>query len=102
MTRHSIDVEHPSVVDTSTGESNDNLTQEREPSTRILRTHPLSQVIGAIDQGVVTRSKYYIEKIAYTCFIFLKESKDVKEALTYENWIEVMQEELCQFQRNDV
>ncbi|GAA0144991.1 transmembrane signal receptor [Lithospermum erythrorhizon] len=102
MAPHSIAVVHPSAVDTSIGQSNDNLTQEREPSTRILRTHPPSQVIGAIDQGVVTRSSQSTKKIAYTCFIYLKEPKDVKEALTDENWIRAMQEELCQFQKNDV
>lgn len=38
----------------------------------------------------------------FNCFTSKIEPKDVKEALTDEYWIAAMQDELLQFERNDV
>lgn len=58
-------------------------------------------IIGDPKQGVKTRKQ--IENIlCHLCFTSKIEPKKVKEALEDPDWINVMQEELNQFRRNDV
>src|ERR1044072_6114369 len=60
--------------------------------------HP-QNIIGSSTEGVQTRSRKLLEN---ACFISKIEPKNIKEALSDEYWISVMQEELCQFKRNEV
>ncbi|XP_058727605.1 uncharacterized protein LOC131599176 [Vicia villosa] len=69
------------------------------PSIRIQKDHPSELIIGDPNSGVVTRSR---EQVSNSCFVSKTEPKNVKEALTDEFWINAMQEELCQFERNEV
>ncbi|XP_057444286.1 uncharacterized protein LOC130736472 [Lotus japonicus] len=71
----------------------------KEPSIRIQKIHPKENIIGDLNDGVITRSR---DLVSNACFISKIEPKNVKEALTDEFWIQSMQEELGQFKRNEV
>nr|GFC71401.1 Gag-Pol polyprotein [Tanacetum cinerariifolium] len=66
--------------------------------------HPLEQVIGNPSQSVRTRRQ--LESDAEMCMFALTvsrtEPKNIKEAMAYSAWIELMQDELHQFDRLDV
>ncbi|GJW14370.1 retrovirus-related pol polyprotein from transposon TNT 1-94 [Tanacetum coccineum] len=64
------------------------------------RNHPLENVIGNLNQRTL-RSQAQNQS-NFFCFISTIEPKNVKEALSDESWIVVMQEELNQFIANDV
>ncbi|XP_058767895.1 uncharacterized protein LOC131641607 [Vicia villosa] len=68
------------------------------PSIRVQKDHPSELIIGDPNSGVVSRSR---EQVSNSCFVSKIEPKNVKEALTDEFWINVMQEELGQFERNE-
>ncbi|KAJ9562028.1 hypothetical protein OSB04_007188 [Centaurea solstitialis] len=64
------------------------------------KDHPLSQIIGDPSEGVKTRAvaNYYL----FTCFVNKLEPKKVSEALADPFWVEAMQDELIQFDKNHV
>lgn len=74
-------------------------TFNKNPSIRIQKMHPRENIIGSLNKGVTTRSR---ELISNSCFISQVEPKNVKEALKDDMWINAMQEELNQFERNEV
>ena len=58
-----------------------------------------------MEDGVQTREKPRVnnrELIGNVCFTSTIEPKNVKEALEDEFWVTAMQEELAQFERNEV
>ena len=63
--------------------------------------HPSELILGDPKDSMVTRKKFS-NVSRFACFLSNIEPKNVKEALTDENWIEAMQEELEQFLRNKV
>jgi hypothetical protein len=67
----------------------------------IQRDHPVDNILGSIQRGVITRSR-----LASFCehfsFVSPKEPKKVEEALDDEDWMIAMQEELNNFTRNEV
>nr|GFC16103.1 retrovirus-related Pol polyprotein from transposon TNT 1-94 [Tanacetum cinerariifolium] len=78
---------------------------QRYPSEkRWTKDHPLEQVIGNPSQSVRTRRQ--LESNAEMCMFALTvsqtEPKNIKEAMADSTWIELMQEELHQFDRLDV
>lgn len=77
----------------------DNPQNNKGPSIRIKKDHPTNLIIGNLNEGVTTRSR---DVISNSFFVSKFEPKNVKEALTDDFWINVMQEELCQFIRNEV
>ncbi|GAA0154390.1 hypothetical protein LIER_44113 [Lithospermum erythrorhizon] len=92
-------------VQTSTPTENDS---EIEPAARIQKNHPVNNIIGQLDQGMTTSKK---DKVDYkkmiglleeTYFISKEEPKDVKTGLLDEHWINAMEEELVQFEKNEV
>jgi hypothetical protein len=83
--------------------SDDEDPKTPEPSTvpaHIQKIHPLTNVIGNIEEGMKTRKKKidFVEltKAYYTSSL---EPKNVTEALKDQVWINAMQEELAQFER---
>lgn len=79
--------------------------KRRVPSRRVRRNHPVKEVIGDIGDGMRTRSKTlinYREMIGNLCFVSKIVPKNVNEAIDDEYWISAMQEELVQFERNEV
>nr|GEU75095.1 hypothetical protein [Tanacetum cinerariifolium] len=85
--------------------SNKHTFYQRYPSEqRWTMDHPLEQVIGNPSQSVRTRCQ--LESDAEMCMFALTvsrtEPKNIKEAMADSAWIELMQEELHQFDQLDV
>lgn len=73
--------------------------------TRSQKNHPISQVIGPLDKGIKTRDKEnvdYCKLIACVVYVSKIEPKIVQQALMEEAWIDSMQSELLEFERNEV
>ncbi|KAJ1685792.1 hypothetical protein LUZ63_017182 [Rhynchospora breviuscula] len=68
---------------------------------REVSSHPLSNVIGDPREGVRTRSGLN-QMIGHCAFVSQLEPKSFKEANVDPNWIVAMQDELNQFERNQV
>ncbi|KAL4573036.1 hypothetical protein LXL04_019829 [Taraxacum kok-saghyz] len=67
------------------------------------RNHPPGQIIGNPNEGIQTRSKADIQnECHYAAFISQVEPKNIKDALEHSDWINAMQEELAEFDRNEV
>ncbi|KAJ9541984.1 hypothetical protein OSB04_028490 [Centaurea solstitialis] len=67
---------------------------------RWIKDHPQTQIIGDPSEGVKTRVN--LNCCLFTCFVSKNEPKKVTDALTDPFWIEAMQDELLQFERNKV
>ena len=86
------------------------ISHDGEPSTskksssRVTLSHPTSNIIGDLDEGLRLRrgSSYSVNHVTYNCYLAQFEPKKVEEALRDENWVESMHQELHQFVRNDV
>ncbi|KAD6796499.1 hypothetical protein E3N88_07395 [Mikania micrantha] len=73
------------------------------PRTRIHNTHPVENIIGNVEEGVRTRSSMHEANIyLFSCFLSQIEPKKVAETLKDSSWIEAIQEELLQFERQGV
>lgn len=81
-----------SEIEDSGGEEENSKTN-KVPSTIIHKYHPLENIIGNLNEGVMSISRYVIANIY---FISKIEPKNVKEDLNYKYWINSMQEELVQ------
>ncbi|KAI3774102.1 hypothetical protein L1987_48645 [Smallanthus sonchifolius] len=81
-------------------------------SIKELKAHPISNNIGDLRDGVQTRSTLdntclytgfketsVFDLCSHSCFISQVEPKNVEMALSDNNWIEAMQEELAQFDK---
>ena len=73
----------------------------KEPSSRVKKNHPSDLILGYLDEQMVTM-KGYANIVRFTCFVSFTEPKNVKKALVNKFWVKTMQEELEQFERNDV
>ncbi|GJV57343.1 retrovirus-related pol polyprotein from transposon TNT 1-94 [Tanacetum coccineum] len=86
----------PTVVHTATPNS--------EHVTKWTKDHPLENIIGELERHVSTRLQLYEQALFcyYDAFLTSVEPKNYKDALTQACWIEVMQEELYEFERIEV
>ncbi|KAI3718425.1 hypothetical protein L6452_19296 [Arctium lappa] len=89
------EIEHPPEVIPEG--SNDQIPR----MTKWTRSHPQSQIIGDPSDRVQTRSST-ANFCYYTSFMSIIKPKKISEALEDPNWVETMQEELLQFERNEV
>ena len=64
---------------------NDEVSTLKKPSSKVVKNHPKSNIVGSLDKG-----------------LHLRKGKRVEEALQDENWVESMHENLNQLVRNDV
>ncbi|KAJ9542507.1 LOW QUALITY PROTEIN: hypothetical protein OSB04_029013 [Centaurea solstitialis] len=64
------------------------------------KDHPQSQTIGDPSEGVKTRTN--VNYCLFACFVSKIEPKKATEALDDPFWVEAMQDELLQFERNNV
>ncbi|XP_075099216.1 uncharacterized protein LOC142176057 [Nicotiana tabacum] len=71
------------------------------PNWKHKRSHPLNNIITPLDSGVQTRSKAR-NSFAFSAFLSQIKPKNIKEALKDADWITAMQDELHQFERNNV
>ena len=77
-------------------------TSTREAPWHIQRRHPPQQMLGDLNERV-TRSKVTsIAGFAHSAFVASFEPKDVGHALSDSNWVNVMHEELENFERNQI
>ena len=79
--------------------------EEKGPSFKIKQNHPLEDIVG--DMNELTLRKRTVDKcvanfVSYSCYLSQVKPTKVEEALQDESWVEVMHDELLQFQRNDV
>src|SRR5919202_3769760 len=85
-------------------EPNTNLTNQK-PLVNIkeVKDHPINQVIGELNEKVTTRSqRLNANTWLFYAFLSTIEPKNIKQAIIDEQWVMAMQEELNQFERNDV
>ena len=78
------------------------MSTSNKPSSRVIKNHPNSNIIGSLDEGLHHRKGNILLFNHVTCYLAQFEPKKVEEALQDENWVESMHEELNQFVRNDV
>nr|KAJ0218197.1 hypothetical protein LSAT_V11C300101770 [Lactuca sativa] len=69
--------------------------------TKWTEDHPVDQIIGDLDSGVVTRSATKNECL-YASFLSMIDPKGIKEDLQDADWVKAMLEELAEFERNNV
>ena len=83
---------------------NDEVSTSKKPSSRVVKNHPESNIIGSLDEGLHLRkgSTLITNHVTYHCYLAQFEPKRVEEALQDENWVDSMHEELNQFGRNYV
>ncbi|KAL4590865.1 hypothetical protein LXL04_003810 [Taraxacum kok-saghyz] len=81
------------------------------PLVKWTRDHPQQQIIGTPSQGIQTRAQRKEREASlnknllfcqYNAFLSKIEPKNVKIALDHSNWVEAMQAELNDFERNKV
>ena len=90
-------------IEISNLENNENIVHnnnELRSPPRVLRDHPSINVIGELNSSVRTRNQ--LNQMGHVAFLSHIEPKNIKEASTDENWLIAMQEELNQFERNDI
>nr|KYP40055.1 hypothetical protein KK1_038613 [Cajanus cajan] len=85
--------------DSTIQEDQTNMNPQKE--WRILRNHPLENIIGDISKGITTKHSLK-EACNNIVFVSKIEVKNIDEALNHEHWINAMQEEINQFERNQV
>ena len=75
---------------------NDEVSTSKRPSSRVIKNHSDSNIIGSLDKGLRLRKGNIMlaNHVTYHCFLAQFEPKKVEEALQYENWVESMHEEL--------
>jgi len=61
--------------------------------------HPVDQITGSTIDGVRTRMSFQVNS---TTMISQLEPKSINEAIVDDSWIEAMEEELSQFEKNEV
>ena len=80
------------------------VSTSKKPSSRVIKNHPDSNIIGSLDEGLHLRKGNIrlANHVTYHCYLAQFEPKRVEEALQDENWVESIHEELNQFVRNDI
>ena len=83
---------------------NDEVSTSKKSSSRVIKNHPNSNIIGSLDEGLYLRKGNILlaNHVTYHYYLAQFEPKKVEEALQDENWVESMHEVLNQFVRNDI
>ncbi|CAA7027778.1 unnamed protein product [Microthlaspi erraticum] len=104
------------ILSITDGKENEKQRVEEKSSEfiplQVHRNHSSQDVIGEVGEGRKTRGKQInfkemvmfscCEMMVFSCFVSIVELKSVRDALEDYFWIQAMQEELEEFQRNDV
>ncbi|KAK0583607.1 hypothetical protein LWI29_000140 [Acer saccharum] len=80
-------------------QQNDQVVEHSHPRLRNL--HYQEDIIGDLNEGVRTRNQI-ANQISYACYTSQIEPKNINEAIVDEYWVGAMQDELNQFERNEV
>ena len=83
---------------------NDEVSTSKNPSSRVIKNHPDSNIIGSLGEGLRLKKGNILlaNHVTYHCYLAQFKPKRVEEALQDENWVESMHKELNQFVRNNV
>ena len=82
-------------------EQNESTSQSFPMEWRYVSSHPKDLILGDPSRGITTRSSFR-NTCEHTAFISQIEPKSFADAENDESWIIAMQEELNQFERNNV
>jgi len=93
------DKEDGNSIDSQSKENQINMDLQRE--WRTSRYHPLDNITGDILKGVTTRHSLK-DACNNMAFVSLIEPKNINQVIIEEHWIITRQEELNQFERNQV
>ena len=69
---------------------------------RLPKNHPISNVIGNVNELVVTRRQSRLNEMDLICYTSQLEPKNVDGVVGVESWTTPFQEELNQFTKNDI
>jgi hypothetical protein len=79
------------------------IVSEREAPSHIQKRHPPHQMIGNLNERVTRSSRSaHLSCFLNTLFVALFEPRDVGHALSDSSWVNVMHEELENFERNQI
>jgi hypothetical protein len=79
------------------------IISERKVASHIQKRHPPHQMIGNLNERVTRSSRSaHLSCFSNTLFVALFEPRDVGHALSDSSWVNVMHEELENFERNQV
>jgi hypothetical protein len=79
------------------------IVSEREAPSHIQKRHPPHQMIGNLHERVTRSSRSaHLSYFSNTLFVALFDPRDVGHALSYSSWVNVVHEELENFERNQV
>jgi hypothetical protein len=79
------------------------IISESGAPSHIQKAHPPQQIIGNLKERVTRSSRSaHLFCFTNTLFVVLFESRDVGHALSDSSWVNVMHEELENFERNQV
>jgi hypothetical protein len=71
----------------------------REPPRRVQVDHPALRIIGDMNERTTRSEQFSFHSYCFCCTF---EPKDIGHALSYHNWVNLMHEELENFERNQV
>ncbi|KAI3691004.1 hypothetical protein L2E82_49218 [Cichorium intybus] len=77
------------------------ITTEENRLIKWTRNHPTDQIIGDPNSGIQTRAATANDCL-FGAFLSMTEPKTIHTALKDPDWVKAMQEELAEFERNDV
>jgi hypothetical protein len=78
------------------------VVSRHEAPRRIQEVHPLSRIIGDIDERTTRSRSINSSHFAHVAFVATFEPKDIGHALSDANWVNSMHEELENFESNQV
>jgi hypothetical protein len=79
------------------------IVSQRGAPSHVQKRHPPQQIIGNLNKRVTCSSRSaHLSCFSNTLFVALFEARDVEHALSDSSWVNVMHEELENFERNQV
>nr|XP_043630031.1 uncharacterized protein LOC122601330 [Erigeron canadensis] len=99
------DLHVPQVDQAGPSNLNQPIVQETNPAqhvTKWTRSHPINQIIGDPLSGVKTKRKATGNFCMFVNFVSKMERTEIDETLADPSWVNAMQDELTQFERNKV
>jgi hypothetical protein len=78
------------------------VASRREPPRRVQVDHPASRIISGLNERTTRSRVRNNSHFAHAAFVATFEPKDIGHALSDHNWVNMMHEELENFERNQV
>ena len=87
-------------IDSAPNAENESTIPDLPKAWKYAKDHPREQILGEPSAGIKTRSSHNL--MCFYAYVSILEPKSVESALEDSSWIMEMQEELSQFERNQV